>query len=185
MGMVGAVRTCFAKYAAFSGRARRPEYWWFMLFVVLGSILAGALDLLLFGSGESMRMETERGMAMGSRASGPSIIGAIFALAVLPPSLAVGWRRLHDTGRSGWWLLMPLGVQAAAAFVAMLFMGGMAVGPGAMHGPGMGAMWGGLGLLGMLVMFAAPLVAYVLLIVWLASPTQPGANAYGPEPPAA
>lgn len=78
-----AITTCLGKYVDFSGRAARPEYWWFYLFTVLLSWGA----LLVDGSG---------------------IISNIISLGFLLPSLSAGARRLHDTGRSGWWLLISL-----------------------------------------------------------------------------
>jgi uncharacterized membrane protein YhaH (DUF805 family) len=82
-----AVRTCLAKYADFNGRALRSEYWWFYLAIIGVYVL---LALLLGGS------------VLGSLLTG------VFALGVLLPSLAAGVRRLHDTGRSGWFLLLGL-----------------------------------------------------------------------------
>lgn len=73
------IRECFSKYADFTGRASRSEYWWFFLFVFLASL------------GTSMIHE---------------VLGGIFALATLVPSIAVTARRLHDTNRSGWWQLI-------------------------------------------------------------------------------
>lgn len=90
-----AVRTCFQKYADFSGRARRAELWWFALFTFGVSLVLGLVDGALFGMG--------RGMGGGFQP-----LGTLFSLAVLLPSLAVGARRLHDIGRSGWWLLIGL-----------------------------------------------------------------------------
>jgi uncharacterized membrane protein YhaH (DUF805 family) len=87
----GAVRACMAKYAGFTGRARRPEFWWFMLFGVLGGLATGTVDVVLFGLGTEV-----------------SPINSLFSLALLLPSLAVGVRRLHDTGRTGWWQLIHL-----------------------------------------------------------------------------
>jgi uncharacterized membrane protein YhaH (DUF805 family) len=74
-------------YTGFSGRARRTEYWMFFL---INAIIAVVLDVI----GLIIRVGT--------------IIGLIYALLVLIPSLAVGTRRLHDTGRSGWWQLIAL-----------------------------------------------------------------------------
>ena len=74
------------KYVDFSGRARRKEYWMFVLFYVLIYIGLTAIDVTL----------------------GTAVLGLIFALACLLPSISVGVRRLHDTGRSGWWLLLSL-----------------------------------------------------------------------------
>ena len=81
------------KYATFSGRARRKEYWFFVLFYVLISIVAAVIDVMT-GSFDST-------MGMG-------MLGLLVALALLIPSLAVAVRRLHDTDRSGWWVLLCL-----------------------------------------------------------------------------
>lgn len=81
------VRTVFRKYATFSGRARRPEYWWFVLFSIIASIVLSIIDIMLF-TGDV------------------DLLSTIFSLATLIPSIAVGARRLHDIGRTGWWLLL-------------------------------------------------------------------------------
>ncbi|MDH6112409.1 uncharacterized membrane protein YhaH (DUF805 family) [Kitasatospora sp. MAP12-15] len=72
-------------YAGFSGRARRKEYWMFTLFNTIAMVVAEIIDAVLGTTG---------------------IITGIYVLAVLLPMLAVAVRRLHDTGRSGWWLLI-------------------------------------------------------------------------------
>jgi uncharacterized membrane protein YhaH (DUF805 family) len=79
-----AVQSCLKQYAGFAGRARRSEYWWFFLFNAIVSIVTGIIDA-----------------AVGSQ-----ILGIVVGLALLLPGIAVGVRRLHDTGRSGWWLLI-------------------------------------------------------------------------------
>jgi uncharacterized membrane protein YhaH (DUF805 family) len=73
-------------YATFTGRARRSEYWYFFLF----NLIAG----FIFGILESM-MNT-------------SVLSGIYTLAVLIPGIAVGVRRMHDVGKSGWFLLIPI-----------------------------------------------------------------------------
>ncbi len=86
------------KYAQFSGRARRKEYWMFVLFNVLVSFGVRILGVLLMS-------------ILGTTTNLGAIAGMIYSLAVLLPSLALAIRRLHDTGRSGWWemlLLIPL-----------------------------------------------------------------------------
>ena len=84
-----AVARCLRNYATFRGRAGRPEFWWFVLFVVAGGILCDLVDRALFGP----------------RAA---LLGPIFSLATLIPLIAVSARRLHDIGRSGWWVLLHL-----------------------------------------------------------------------------
>ncbi|MGE5470611.1 MAG: DUF805 domain-containing protein [Bacteroidota bacterium] len=81
MTFAEAITTCFTKYADFSGRASRSEYWWWSLFVILASMAAGILNQQL---------------------------AALFSLATVLPSLAVGTRRLHDIDRSGWLQLLFL-----------------------------------------------------------------------------
>lgn len=88
------------KYADFSGRARRSEYWYFFLFYVL--IYVGLLAA---------------GMAIGRMGA---ILAAVFIVAMIIPSLSVGVRRLHDTDRSGWWLLISL-VPLIGAIVLLVF----------------------------------------------------------------
>jgi uncharacterized membrane protein YhaH (DUF805 family) len=73
------------QYADFGGRARRKEYWMFVLFNVIIIVLLAAIDAALGTDG---------------------ILMILYSLAVLIPSIAVAVRRLHDTGRSGWWVLI-------------------------------------------------------------------------------
>ncbi|KGD65230.1 hypothetical protein Y5S_01664 [Alcanivorax nanhaiticus] len=87
-------------YAGFSGRAHRTEYWMFVLFNIIISFVLGFVEGL-FG--------------------GPGILGLIYSLAVLIPGIAVAIRRLHDTGRSGWWLLISL-VPVVGFIVLLVFM---------------------------------------------------------------
>jgi len=87
------------KYADFGGRARRTEYWMFFLFNFIIGIVLSVVDYVL-GTG--------------------GIIGALFALALLIPAVAVGVRRLHDTDRSGWWLLIAF-VPLIGAIVLIIF----------------------------------------------------------------
>jgi uncharacterized membrane protein YhaH (DUF805 family) len=94
MSFPDSVKICFSKYADFNGRARRSEYWWWILFTVLVGIVASIIDAIL-GTGNG---------------SGSGLIQSIANLALLLPSLAVGARRLHDTDRSAWWLLLWLAI---------------------------------------------------------------------------
>lgn len=90
------------QYADFSGRARRTEYWMFVLFNVIFSIVAMGIDNLL---GLTFKMES----AYGDTVTIPyGYIFLLYSLAMLIPSLAVGVRRLHDVGKSGWMMLVGL-----------------------------------------------------------------------------
>lgn len=92
MSFPAAVASALRQYVGFHGRARRSEYWWFFLFTSLLTLVASFVD-------SALGIADELG-------NGP--VGAVAGLAILLPSLAVGVRRLHDTGRSGWWLLIGL-----------------------------------------------------------------------------
>ncbi len=89
------------KYAIFNGRSRRLEYWTFTL--ISGLIVAGL------------------SVADASMGNYPPFLSAIYGLAVLIPAIAVTVRRLHDTDRSGWWLLISL-VPLLGQLVLLLFM---------------------------------------------------------------
>jgi len=92
------------KYAVFSGRARRKEYWLFILFNMLIATALASID-----------------SATGLTKSGYSPLSSLYVLAVLVPGVAVAVRRLHDTGHSGWWLLMSL-VPLVGAVVLLILM---------------------------------------------------------------
>ena len=88
------------KYAVFRGRARRMEYWMFFLFNFIIAFVLGFIEGL---------------------AGGPGVLGSLYGLAVLLPGLGVSIRRLHDTGRSGWWLLIGL-IPIIGAFILLIYM---------------------------------------------------------------
>jgi uncharacterized membrane protein YhaH (DUF805 family) len=94
------------KYATFEGRARRKEYWMFALFNVLVAFVAGIIDAL------TGTFDEEIGMGL---------LGGLYALAVILPSIAVAVRRLHDTSRSGWWVLIGF-VPVLGVIVLFVFM---------------------------------------------------------------
>ena len=136
MSFTEAIKTGLQKYADFSGRASRSEYWWFFLFTIIARVLAGLI---------------------------PGV-GFIVGLALLLPSLSATARRLHDTNRTGWWILMPVGIGIAGIIVgsALAFAGSLA--------------WGaGIGLL-------ASMLAFLSLLPFLIQPGDPAPNRYGPDP---
>ncbi|MES2612591.1 DUF805 domain-containing protein [Acidovorax sp.] len=79
MDFAQAIKSCFSQYAGFTGRASRSEFWWFLLFQVVVVVVTGFVSQL---------------------------VSSVVSLALLLPALAVGARRLHDIGRSGWWQLL-------------------------------------------------------------------------------
>ncbi len=112
MSFTAAIRSVLARYAGFTGRARRSEYWWWVLFTVLVGLAAALLDGVLGTTLGPDNTPAWRGST--------GIIGIIANLALLLPTLAVAVRRLHDTGRSGWWLLIGL-VPIVGGIVLLVF----------------------------------------------------------------
>ena len=90
-----AVKSCFNQYCGFKGRASRAEFWWFALFTAIVGFVLGFVDGLLFTSTENAFF---------------ALLGfsGLFRLGVFLPALAVTARRLHDTDKSGWWMLLYL-----------------------------------------------------------------------------
>lgn len=105
-----ALKSFWSNYRNFKGRARRSEYWFVQLFLVVVNLAAAAIDFAL------MDGDVDRFIANG----GGGIVGLILILATITPALAVLIRRLHDTGRSGWWALMLL-IPVAGAIVLLVF----------------------------------------------------------------
>ncbi|HWL96745.1 MAG TPA: DUF805 domain-containing protein [Nocardioidaceae bacterium] len=99
MSFPEAVRACLTQYVTFTGRARRSEYWWFFLFVFLASLVASMIDF-------SFNI---------------TLFQVIVGLALILPHLAVIVRRLHDTDRSGWWILIGL-IPVVGTIVLLVFM---------------------------------------------------------------
>lgn len=146
-GFLEAVGVCLRRYFTLSGRASRSEYWYFVLFIVLAGIVSGIFDLALFGPDPQ-----------GD--SGP--IASLVSLLLFIPSQTAAVRRLHDTGRSGWWVgifwLTPL---VLAGLMLMSMRSG---------GEGLGLILG-LGIAGA--------VYGLMLLVLLVLRGEPGPNRYG------
>ncbi len=93
------------KYAVFTGRARRKEYWMFVLFNIIISVVLSFVD----------------GMLHMTTSTGLGLLSGIYSLAVLIPGIAVTVRRLHDTSRSGWWILIAF-IPLIGWLVLLFFM---------------------------------------------------------------
>jgi uncharacterized membrane protein YhaH (DUF805 family) len=92
MNFIDAVKKCIKNYANFNGRARRSEFWWFYLFTVILSIVATVIDTTILNKG----------------VQDIGIVNTTVSLAFLLPSIGAGVRRVHDVGKSGWFILIPI-----------------------------------------------------------------------------
>jgi uncharacterized membrane protein YhaH (DUF805 family) len=101
MSFVEAIRSGFSNYVNFSSRALRSEYWYWVLFAVIGGIVTYIIDMAI----------------------GIPITNTIFSLGTLLPGLAVAVRRLHDLDRSGWWILLSLIPLVGAIILIVWFCG--------------------------------------------------------------
>ena len=142
MNFEEAIKSVFTNYFKFSGRARRSEYWYFFLFNFIVSFV-----LALFA-------RTTKEL---------NILSDIWSIAIFFPSLAVTVRRLHDVGKSGWYVLLFWLVVILCSL--MMFMAG-------------DKDLIGVAIFEMLLMFAA----IIVFIVWLCRDSQPGENKWGPNP---
>ncbi|HEX6247948.1 MAG TPA: DUF805 domain-containing protein [Nocardioidaceae bacterium] len=155
MTFADAVASVLRQYATFSGRARRSEFWWFYLFTVLVGWGSGIVDWALAGV---------TGFDLG-------VVGLVTSLALFIPSLAVTARRLHDTGRSGWWMLVL--VLPLLALFPVMFMGVVSV---AADGAFSSFFFIGMAAMALLVLAGA-----VTLLVFLCLDSR-GDNQYGRSP---
>ncbi len=170
MRMIEATKICLGKYVTFSGRASRPEYWWFVLLAFLVTLVLSVIDAFLFGTDPETGESTP-------------ILSSIFQLAIFLPALSAGWRRMHDSGRPGWYLLVPTGI--SALFILAIFFGIFAFGFAETHGADEDALRGAATLMGgaaLIVFLVVQLALLVLLIWWLTRPSDEAANAFGPRP---
>ncbi|TMP28199.1 DUF805 domain-containing protein [Pseudoalteromonas rubra] len=103
--MIDSYLSVLKNYTEFKGRARRKEYWLFMLCNLIVMIVLGLIDMML---------------GLYSEEAGVGLVSGLYALAVIIPSIAVGVRRLHDIGRSGWWLLLTF-VPLVGPLVLLVF----------------------------------------------------------------
>ena len=138
------------KYADFTGRAPRAEYWWFYLGMIVAYLVAMTIDSLV-----------------GIQLFGPyGLLTCLLALGLIAPGLAVTFRRLHDTNRSGWWILVVV-----VPYFIMGIMMGMAAASGDMTG------MASAGIVGLVALAGA-----VAMLVFMVLPGTKGDNRFGPDP---
>jgi len=160
----------FAKYVDFQGRARRSEYWLWFLFQIIVGFVFGALKGIV---------GTEGAVVI-------QLANAVFSLAILLPTLAVGVRRLHDTNRTGWWVAFPIAVAIAGVIFFIATQGASALpilqqlseggttGSPALSNPAgmMSLVWVGL----------AYLLSWLVVFIFNVLDGTPGPNRFGPDP---
>lgn len=154
------------RYAEFNGRSRRKEYWMWILFTILANIVFSLLDAVLgLGGSATSTSSSAPGAAAAAGSLRGGLLSGIFSLGVLVPNLSVAVRRLHDTDRSGWWILLPV-VPAILVFVP-LFAG-----------------LGGSGMLFLGILLIGVLGCAILLLVWYCTEGTRGPNRFGDDPKA-
>ena len=164
-GFLDAVKTCLMeKYCCFKGRARRAEFWWYMLAmtivgVVLSTVMmAWMLPNMLELADDPLSMYT----------SPPFLVSCVFGLAFLLPNLGATVRRLHDTNRSGWWLLLPWAFYIPIIIISILII----------LKPEYALSWG----IVMLLLYLVEIASCIILLVWLCQDSDRGENRYGRSP---
>ncbi len=152
MNFGDAIGECFFNYANFRDRATRAEYWWWALFATVVLLIGAGLDYLVFRDWET----------------GPFYL--VLSLASFLPSLSVTVRRLHDTNRTGWWIMLPFGAMILffIGFIAALTLNPL--------NP-----FGGVGLALIAIPLALVLAVSILLLIWMILPGDAGNNRYGPN----
>ena len=156
MSFLEAVKTCFAKYVTFSGRARRSEHWYFFLFITLIQIvlsiwflggIVGPMGEFIQRGGDPKDIEALKEIYFSGMKTPAFIVFVVFCLATLLPIIAVQIRRMHDTGRSGWWSMTYWGGNLLGTFIPLV-----------------------------------NLIGIIWFIYLACQDSQPGDNVYGPNP---
>lgn len=175
MSFATSIRTCFAKYVTFSGRAGRPEYWYFFLFALLMGLFANVIDTMFFSTVSTVETTTSTATVAVSN----SPVSGLVSLVLFFPQLSAAWRRMHDTGRSGLYALFPMLVAAAALLVLVFGLGFSDV-----FAPGgsLNILFTRATLLVLIPTLVVVLFSPLLVLFWLSRPSEVGENRFGPQP---
>lgn len=153
---------CFKQYADFGGRARRSEYWWFMLINFINTmilIVGTFVPLIKLGMNYSSIDDMDDLELIKAIANNPFFyLYIIYYLAVLIPSISVSVRRLHDIGRSGYWYFLFIGCSMISSLTNVT--------TGIVR----------------IILTLVVLALSILFLVWLFTDSQPGTNIWGPNP---
>ena len=152
MNPIEAVSSVFRNYVNFNGRAQRSEFWWFVLFSFISQAILNLIP----------------------------IVGPIYILVLFLPSLAVTARRLHDTNRTSWWMLLYL--IPILGFIVLFFLFIALLGISVLNQWQTNEVeWGILGI-SFLIWIVFSVVAWIVLLVFQIMPGTVGPNRYGPDP---
>lgn len=163
----------FKRFFDFKGRSRRKEYWMYVLFVLIVYIVLMFVDSALGLGGSATGRADLTGTSVGAAgALSGGWLTMIFALVTLIPSIAVSVRRLHDTDRTGWWILLPMGFYLAGMVLALAGVAQVA------SGGSSGMATAGVGL----VLSGIAMITGILLLVWYCMPGTVGPNRFGEDP---
>ncbi|WP_170412703.1 DUF805 domain-containing protein [Ruegeria arenilitoris] len=189
MTIVEATRTCFSKYFIFSGRASRPEFWKFVLFLLFLSVVATVANSVLFGPTVTQSFqvsvnssgEQTQGLVTHHSYNG-GWIGLVVQLVTAIPLFAVAWRRMHDTGRAGWYVLLPIPAFAISFSIIFLTSQPVAIDQSSIPAefdieesvrlPQSAAL--------LLVAWLIAVASMICVIVWLARQSEPNRNRFDP-----
>jgi len=156
MDFFQAIESCFKKYATFSGRASRSEYWFFVLFRFITGVIATLLD-------KTALQDYTFTYHIGNKVEEAGLMGIILGVVLFMPGVAVLFRRLHDINKSGWWI---------AGIMVYTFLAGCISGL---------ALFFHLAYVQMFVAVAI-IIPFLLLLYWLVKKGTPGDNRFGPDP---
>lgn len=163
-----AIKQGFSKYVTFSGRARRSEYWYWTLFCFIVSLAVGGVGGVAEGLSSS-----------ASNSPFANWVSNLVNIVLVLPSLAVAVRRLHDTNRSGWWLLLPVSLTLVSIALYFMAFGAAIFNLGLSDGTSLGKGALGLAIAGAVVGLGA-FATWILQVVWSASDGGPNVpNKYG------
>lgn len=168
------IKTCFRKYAVFKGRACRSEFWWFVLFTLIVDV---ALDFVMGLFMIPLLFKGEFNAESITNVSSPfGIVSLVFALAFLLPSLGVMVRRLHDTNKSGWWIVVYY-LLTALCMVPVFLLFTMADHSEQFNDKITFALIFVVSIMAILLLALA-----ITLLVWCCQRGTIGPNKYGPDP---
>lgn len=177
VGFVDAIKRAYSRYAKFSGRASRSEYWWFYFLQLLVGV---PLGLLAFGLGSRVTPgEAPTAMTGNLAISG---LGNLWSLANFIPLLAVSWRRLHDSNKSGWWYGAAIALQVVLIMLVVVALIASIVSQCSGSSCDVSSFTAPSGLLLGLVVAAviAVLALAITILVFLLRRGEEGSNKYGP-----